>query len=154
MKNKKAVYKLLPVVVLIWALIFYRIFSAASGEEEKNVSQSMEQLPEQQSDTSQAFTINANYPDPFLKTAAPAQVKKAEKKKEVAKPVVIIKWPSIVYGGTIKNQQSKKQVALVEINGTSNMMRLEEEIAGVQLKKIYKDSIEVVFQQQKKVIVK
>jgi hypothetical protein len=154
MKNKKAVYILMPLVVLIWAIIFYRIFSAASGEDGNTGFQSMDQLPEQEADTNQTFTIAANYPDPFLKTAALVSVKKVEKKPPVVKPIVNIKWPNIVYGGTIKNQQSKKQVALVEINGTSNMMRLNEEVGGVQLKRIYNDSIEVVFQQQRKMIVK
>ena len=54
----------------------------------------------------------------------------------------------------IKNQKTNKQVYLVTINNQDNMMKPGDVISDVELKKVYRDSIEVTFHKEKKVIKK
>ena len=78
----------------------------------------------------------------------------APKKKSKPKPKAIPdkKWPSISYGGMIKNCKSVKVIALVNINKKSNLMQQGETKYEIELLKIYNDSIEVKFSGVKKYI--
>ena len=156
MKNKKAIYILLPLVAIIWGIIIYKVFSAIGSkaiEPSDNFSYSS-MLPVKTSiDT---FSIIANYRDPFL---GKMMVHSSEN-DQPAKPVIKIEkpkpvpaqWPSIAYHGMIKNQKTGKQLYLVKINNTDNMMKRGEIISDVELKETYKDSIEVVFKKEKRMI--
>jgi hypothetical protein len=48
--------------------------------------------------------------------------------------------------------KSNAQLCMVNINGQSNFMKEGDALVDVLLKKVYKDSIEVVFQKEKKII--
>ncbi len=158
MKNKKVVYLLLVVVVLIWGIIFYRIFSTVGASDNNTNSLNNHAKSEVDKNANDTFNIDGNYRDPFLGnmqvdkpvilSTAPKQVVKEEK------VVQKLAWPSIEYGGMIKNQKSNKQLVLVQINGQNNLMKTGDIVAGVQLMKIYKDSLEVSFQKEKKWIKK
>ena len=63
-------------------------------------------------------------------------------------------WPSITYEGMIKNQTSSRQLALLIINGESHFMKIDDQINGVEVLKIYKDSVQVVFEKIKRMIKK
>ena len=154
MKHKKITYLLLPLVAVIWGIIFYRIFSAVSPEPILPVGGSILTSKTINTSIPDTFSIIANYRDPFLgkvvqvKDSASGKVKPPKTEK-----VVIPKqWPSLSYGGIIKNQKSGKQFVLVNINGEGNLMKTGDEVSGIQLLKVYKDSIEVSFQKEKKVV--
>ena len=158
MKNKKVVYVLLPIVIIVWGIVFYRIFSVVnpSGAQFTPTSNLSNDLGVENSlvDT---FTIIANYRDPFL-----GKVISSEKHivgnasiNIPTKPLVIPKsWPAINYGGMIKIIKSSQQTALVYINGESKMMKMGDVETEVQLLKIYADSIEVMFQKGKRMVKK
>jgi hypothetical protein len=52
----------------------------------------------------------------------------------------------------IKYQKLKKEMVLLEVNGQEHMMKLGENVAGVTLSKAFKDSVEVQFGKEKKII--
>ena len=146
MKNKKLIYILLPLVILIWGSIIYKIFYNTSREEEL----ADEILPQKNiSATSvlDTFSIIANYRDPFLGNVVYSEnnVNEVPKQKVLPQPKVeqVVQWPNIVYGGMIKNQQSTKQLALLKINGKENIIKAGEMVGTIELVKIYKDSVEV-----------
>lgn len=158
MKNKKTLYIFLSVNVLVWGLVLYKIFSSFSNEvSSSGVTAAI--VPVSFAETSaDTFSLIANYADPFLgkmivKTdpspnPGPAPVKKTA---PVKTPVV---WPTIVYGGLIKNQKSSKQLVLVQINGQENFMNEGSTVNEVQLVKVFKDSIRVLYKKEKKTILK
>lgn len=157
MKNKKLTYFLLPLVILIWGTVFYKLFYTTFQEEEW--TNEIVNLPKNIAATSVAdtFSIIANYRDPFLGNVISRE--NSEKNLSQQKPIMsqpkvepVVQWPNIVYGGTIKNQQSAKQLALVKINGKENILKAGEKIGVVELMKIYKDSIEVKMGKDKKVV--
>lgn len=158
MNNKGLTYLLLVVVIIAWGYWLYMLAERFNwfGENGNNTEMNDFVPPELPKNLVDTFQIKADYRDPFLGkrmvVANPSQ-KLSVKPKELPKPVTL-SWPSISYSGMIKNQQSNKQLAIVVINGQSNMMKLGSVIAEVTLNKIYRDSIEVTYQKMKKVIKK
>ncbi|MFL5763635.1 MAG: hypothetical protein ACJ77K_06805 [Bacteroidia bacterium] len=159
MKNKKLTYALLPLVVLVWGMIIYRIMNVSGPDlpaDNKIVYQ--EKMPATAGDS---FSISANYRDPFnapvvrylnahpgnLPNPVPVVQKKAAQPASNS-------WPKVAYNGTIRNQQSKKELAMVEIDGQNNFMKQGDRLREIQLLKISRDSILVCFGKEKKVIYK
>lgn len=155
MKNKKVVYLLILVIAGIWAFILYRFFAFSSSPNNPEF-QALFVPPVLTSTTSDTFSISANYRDPFLgKTETKVESNRPKTTPVPKKVVELLKWPAITYGGMIKNRKSNAaQLCMVVINGQSNFMKEGDIIADVQLKKVYKDSVEVVFQKDKKMIKK
>lgn len=157
MKNKKATYILIPLVALVWAMIFYRIFSAVKPADNELMQTNALAMDSTVSNTlPDTFSIHANYRDPFLGTMISSErpvLRNTSLPTTPVKTTVIIKsWPVITYGGMIKNQKSNKQLALLQINGESKMMKVGDMEDEVELVKIYKDSIEVMFQKGKRMV--
>lgn len=155
MKNKKAVYLLVVLIAGIWGVIIYRFFNFASSSENSTAFQSSFVPPVLSSGTADTFSIAANYRDPFLgRVEVRSEVKKPAVNPLPKKAVEPLKWPTITYGGVIKSRKSNSQLCMVIINGQSNFMKEGDAIADVKLKKVYKDSIEVTFQKEKRMIKK
>lgn len=162
MKNKKLVYVLLPATLAVWILIAVRIYKTlnpASDAEHLTVQQPKEKPAGQT--ISDTFAIENNYRDPFGKVAAAvnrnysAGASPALPKKNVQPPAPASKtasWPVVIYSGMIKNQNSNKQLVLVSINGNLRSMKPGDNIDNVQLGKIWKDSIEVVWNKERKFV--
>jgi hypothetical protein len=155
MKNKKLLYLLIPLTVLIWGNIIYKIVATVNSGNEAQI-QSIHQIEnsaiENMNDT---FLINPNYRDPFLgkmikKETDVTTTSIATPLKTVKNTPVISTWPAIVYLGIIKNQKSNKQLTLVQINGQSYSMKIGESVSEIELCKVCKDSIELKFGKEKK----
>jgi hypothetical protein len=139
-KNKNLLYILILGTLLIWGVILYKIMNVIGSEkDELNSEKNYIAMVDKNESLPDTFTILANYTDPVV---------------ELQKPIVITPWPAIVYLGVIKNQKSNKQFVMVQINNQSNAMKLGEIIEGVTLLKVYKDSVEVKFNKEKKFIKK
>ena len=157
MKGKNAIYILLPLVIIIWGLISYRLYSTLKKDELSSPEKDRAIIPSSNEIISPNFEISPNYRDPFLgklvsekKIAKQGGSKITPSKQKLPSPSV--PWPLIKYGGIIKNQQSNSQLVLVTINGKENIMKVNQSSNDILLNKIYKDSIEVVFQKEKKVV--
>lgn len=112
------------------------------------------------------FRIETLARDPFLNKQGQEMVsvtKKYEAKpsgvgnKQVIqfiKPMEYINWPSISYYGYIKSKENNEELILVKINDKLYKIRINDQIEGITLKKVYKDSIEFNFNKEKKTIQK
>jgi hypothetical protein len=156
MKNKKLLYVLLPITLGIWITIFVKIYNSLYPAESRisPVYEQKEELSQQL--TSDTFSIQNHYRDPFLGKSEPGlkkhgEVISASLVKPSEKPVTA-SWPNIQYSGLIKNQQSKKQLVLLEINGSLKTVQSGGIIDNIQICRVYKDSIEVKFNKQKRFI--
>jgi hypothetical protein len=106
--------------------------------------------------TNDTFSIHSDYRDPFLDKSIPKK-DPSDAPAKVSIPVApVVKmalvWPAITYSGIIKNQKSNKEMVLVQINGQDFMAKAGETKNGVTLFKVYRDSIEVHFSKEKKII--
>jgi hypothetical protein len=152
--NKKLVYFLLPLVIVVWVFFFYRIYTGLYSSNELII----QQKDLFHSGNSHAFQVDtfgliASYRDPFLgKVVSESEKNNPAVISPKRKVVPAMPWPSIIYSGMIKNQSSKKELAMLQINGQSNLMKPNEIISEVQLIRIYRDSIQVRFGKEKRMI--
>lgn len=166
MKNKKMTYFLVPVVIIIWGLVIYKIFSYTDSSSDKNAIPTISNQKETIAIEKDTFSIIADYKDPFLgknisiydedynnETESENDKKKVpEVKKE--EPKINIKWPSIIYGGIIYNAKTKKSVGLVKINNRDYLGNKGNKIEEIEIVEMYNDSIKVKFSEQLKTIIK
>jgi hypothetical protein len=155
MKNKKLLYLLVPAVLLIWGGLFFRIYNrmnatAPAVEAFRNQGDSMSY--QGMNDT---FSIAPNYRDPFLHKNASfreSDAKHVLKQKPKPAPEQNVKWPIVLYYGMIKNQESNKQLVLVQVDGVSHRLKPGDRIGGLELKKVYRDSLALSFGKEIKMI--
>lgn len=168
MKNKKFTYILIPLVLVLWGTIVYRIFHTVNNnnsttlmDKDSSVSTIQGQI------VPDTFSIHPDYNDPFQRQKAknPNSSKihiqavtnhsqEQQNTKQAINQIVALTWPNIIYNGLVKNQKSNKQLAILQVNGQSNIMQVGDIIADVKLVKITTDSVELVFQNTKKAIKK
>jgi hypothetical protein len=160
MKNKKLLYILIPATLLLWGAIIYRIIGTVGNDESVNTMASSFVPMVDSLEVNDTFSIHPDYRDPFsgksLKKVLPVSSENrvvAPKVPKINTPLVSV-WPNVAYGGIIKNQKSNKQSVLVLINGQSNIMNVGDVNLGIQLLKVYGDSIEVKFNKEKKIVKK
>jgi hypothetical protein len=149
MKNKKLLYILIPGTLVVWGVIVYKIL-AGVGDNDRNTVQKLviSEIPKKQimDDT---FSIHPTYRDPFsgFKEVKRVEIGVSQNQPKKVQPLVPIvtkvEWPDIRYGGMVKNQQ--KQLIIIQVNGQSTILKIGELFQGVELNKVYKDSIEVKF---------
>ncbi|MFY9310325.1 MAG: hypothetical protein WAQ28_14870 [Bacteroidia bacterium] len=168
MKNKKLTYILIPLVAGLWGTILYKIFHTVNNKNNDFVINANILTGSMKSESAiDTFTINPDYNDPFLgkgiKKPVPSgdqipavvnttQVKKPEKQAP-AQPA-LANWPGIIYNGIVKNQKSNKQLAMIQVNGQASIMQEGDVTMDLKLLHITKDSIELMFQNEKKIFKK
>ncbi len=173
MKNKKLQYILIPVVLLVWGLIIYRVvdFTKQDDPVEPQIVSNIQ--PKQNNGYAQdTFSLHANYHDPFLKNVrytrpiyknANTSNEKKEKKKVKTKPesnialrrdiLENIRWPEIKYGGIVQNTQSGDKVGLIEVDKREFLIRKNDSVQRIFIKDIYKDSVIVIYKEKHKTFV-
>jgi hypothetical protein len=156
MKNKKMTYILLAGVVVVWGLIFLRIYSSLFSDSKEISSSKPVIRGKQDYFKKDTFVLVAKYRDPFLggihnpsnSIGLKAAVNKIKSKPVVLKPKepeIQIDWTVINYVGLIKNTGSNKHVSLMNIKGKEYLMEEGVVEDGVKLVKNCKDSVKVVF---------
>src|SRR6185369_15425411 len=101
MKSKRAVFILLLLVIIIWGLIAYRIYSTIKSDEISPIKNDFVNNFESVS-PNEDFKLVANYRDPFLGKLMDVNVTRSKAKVPVA--IIPLQWPEIKYKGIIKNQ--------------------------------------------------
>ena len=154
MKKKSFTYILLIVVAIIWFQVFARVKGSFFGEEapeHQPIKNSMVMAPK----VKDTFALNANYRDPFQDGGFTAveeiNENEIEQLMERPKPPPPVYWPKIKYYGIVRNTESTKPLAIVNVDGVQLMLRKGEEIFdGIKLSAIGRDSILVVNKREKR----
>lgn len=162
MKNKKVIYYLLPVVLLLWSVILYRIYTGTSGQPKmhgypSHASEKILGIPEKKE-----YSLLLNYSDPF--TNHPSAVTKQRKSEVILNASVITDnklldhpsnydWANVLYVGTIEHADKNYSIALLQIQGKSYMLSIGKKTSeGMQLLKITQDSVQLRVGKEKKYI--
>lgn len=151
MKNKKTIYILLPIVLLIWGAVMYQFFSFSTTEELQTTTSDAFVLKPITLKKRDTVTINVKYRDPFLgkmyaeKGNGTIAKKKATNLKKVPKIVEPIVWPTIVYKGIVSDTKAKNIVFMLIINGQSFLMRKGETENEIFLKEGDRESVYVKY---------
>lgn len=148
MKNKKSIYILLPIVLLIWGMLIYQFFSFSAPEDSlENVPMEFNIKPLKLKERT-PFFINVGYRDPFLGKMYAAPVTSPKKSvviKKHIKPEETLVWPSIHYKGTISDTKDKKKIFVMIIDGHNFYMKKGDTENGVFLKDGDKESVYVKY---------
>ena len=150
---------MLPIVILVWGFVFFQLFgsfftSPNYAKEKENTIISIEEVKK---DT---FLIVADYRDPFLGNRAQSkkignsnnQARKISRKiaaKKSDKP-----WPSLAYNGMIKNNNSKRRVGIIKLNGKEYLIKEKDIVEDVTILNISKNFVKLRFQREIKTITK
>lgn len=157
MKNKKMIYILFPVTIIVWGLIIFRIFNYANQEPEFQFSEKNITNIIKDSLVIEEFEIKANYRDPFIRSIA--TVKKDDDKKNANKRNNRgtrtrinrkIRWPKVEYNGIVENIKNKATLAILNIDEKNCLLKNNEECNQVLVIKIYEDSIRLKYNDEEK----
>ena len=159
MKNKKVIYFLLPLVLIIWGIIIYRVFSDTVKIDNSQILSKDDHFKtvKKNADT---FSIYADYSDPFLDYLWEDDESVFEKDfteeydTGLEKPEKSVSWPKISFGGIVKNQKSNKQIMIITIDQSGHLMKVGDIVMGVTLKKVFNDSIVVAYEKEMKTVSK
>jgi len=158
MKNKTLTYGLGVAVLVVWGLILYRVFAYVKTDDSGDgtpVAFTKEPYNDYavKKDTS---ILTLKYRDPFGLVRAPDTDKVIFKHRvplNAATPKQAFNWDFIKYTGYIRNPETKKLIAILQINGKSAMMAEGEVSDNVKLLKNAQDSVKVRFNGKEKYIV-
>ncbi|MNK95318.1 hypothetical protein D3C87_1155500 [compost metagenome] len=150
MKNKKNIYILLPLVLLVWGAVLYQVFSFTKSDEEPAVNNSEFTIKPLKINKRESFAINVNYRDPFLgkmyapQTASNTKAKSSKTVKE-PKPKETLVWPTILYKGMISDSKEKNKIFMIIIDNKNYYMKIGDTENEIFLKSGDKESIYVKY---------
>ena len=148
MKNKKNIYLLLSVVLIVWGGVLYQVFSFTNDEEVISSANPEFTIKPLKIKKRQVFAINVNYRDPFLgKMYAPQVVTKVKSPtvKKTTKIQENLVWPVILYKGMISDTKDKNKIFMLVIDGHNTYMKIGDTENEIYLKKGDKESVYVKY---------
>lgn len=157
MKFTKRQTTILSIVVIgIWGAVFYRLYTVFN-QDDVPVIVNTNPVSNKVSIKLDTFSISTHHVDPFLKKTIKnnhnsGSIQIAQKQVSqipIKKPIAEAAMPSIQYLGLVKNSKLNKQVAMLSINGAIGNYVQGEKIGGVEILKIFRDSIQVKFNKNK-----
>lgn len=132
MKKNIITYILIFVVIVVWGIIFYRIFAPSNKNKEGVVSSNIKVSQTENERTG----LSLNYKDPF-------RIENPENKKNIKDHKAEIKEepPAFKYKGLIRGARNK--VIVIENNGVNEIIPLSDNILGFKIISINNDSVVV-----------
>lgn len=156
MKNKKYIIWLLLLVVFIWGAIIIQIIDLS--EEENNINATSEIINNDvTTKEADSFTLFLSYHDPFLMNndinlttenelqTTESHFENFRKQSSEQNNNSLRKKPEIAYHGLVKNIASKKIIVVLNIDFQDYLLSENEVIQGIELLKIYRDSVLVKY---------
>ncbi|WP_317897772.1 hypothetical protein [Aurantibacillus circumpalustris] len=151
LKNKKTLYILIPVNILVWGFFVYRFYTAFTDSDVSIPIVQSKEIKVLGLKDSIAYKLSMDYKDPFLKESKREYVHNYSNSGNQPKKPAPVKTPSIApapkvlpdvkYLGLIKNNTSGMATALVSVNGQSKLIKQNESIDGIIFKTFNQDSL-------------
>lgn len=167
MQKKRLNIILILAVLGLWGSVIYKSLNRFFPSENYN-SKNLNSIQsfDIKKITKDTFSLQKLSRDPFLDKPlvsekpnnvvvqkALSQIKKTNHTvPTVSKPALV--WPQVSYYGYIKSQQKIEELVLVKIDNRFLKVRKNQNVDGLIIKRIFKDSIEIGFNKEKKVIYK
>lgn len=145
MKNKKNIFFLLPIVLIIWGGVIYQFFSIASPAETQKETITGFSIKPLDIKERKNITIDVNYRDPFLGKMYVEQKKTIVTPKKTPKIVEVVNWPTITYKGLISDSKKKNKIFLMIIGGETFYMKKGDLKNEVLLKDGNNESVTIIY---------
>ena len=165
MKNKKVTYILLPLVIIVWGLVIYRIFFEGKTKPENISAVAKPLIKESSKEEKSTYKLIANYRDPFLSNIKQSvveteNIKEKEENNRSANlrrrrtNISRTRWPEISYGGFIEGNKDQKITILLSIKNRDYLVQEGDTIDKIFIKAFYGDSLLVVYNEEEKILKK
>jgi hypothetical protein len=164
LKNKKAIYILIPLNIAIWGFFIYRFYTAFNEYDGPALSEKTAPVRLETTKDSVTYKLSLDYKDPFLREAerhyvnnnTPVVTKTVVPRAPVVKtPTVTPKQlPDIKYLGLIKNSTSGASTAIISLNGQSKLIKVNDVIDGITFKSFDNNQLVALLGKDKMVIKK
>jgi hypothetical protein len=153
MRNKKMTFFLIPLVILIWGILFIRLYKnfGPKGNLLKNYSHETTAKIIVENDT--VMRLKLNYPDPFLKTKERKLNSVGHSSNEISNNKSIVNWPVIEYHGFL-GKNSTEATGLLKIGESNLLVKQNLVYSGIKIHSITKDSIYVEYEKEKRWLLK
>ena len=114
MRSSKNIYYLLPVVLLIWIVIAYKVINYMKPKDTALIGGKTIKKTSLNTKTD-TFVLKLNYRDPFLEYAIHSDVSKRSSVKAPTKisPTMPVQFPEIKYHGIVTNRNTNKTIAII-----------------------------------------
>jgi hypothetical protein len=147
MKNKKTYYFLLPLVIGIWSLIIYKIFSAVHQEDinPPEITQIALSDVTRPKITSRNIELSEVNRDPFLNKVY-INRNAPEPKERLQK----IEWPVVNYQGLISTSTKENMVAVFKINNQEVLLGKGDEFKGLKVLSASKNSAKILYKYEQR----
>lgn len=155
LKNKKAIYILVPLNIAIWCYLGYSIYSGLKEDELPEFSESNNKIKLDELKDTVTYRLILNYSDPFLKDGEKVNShsnstlagnngrKNAQINSNKTQTIAAVKpLAEIKYLGLVKNNSTGNSTALISINGKSHTVKKGDIIDGITVKNISNETIE------------
>lgn len=147
MNNKKTSYFLLPIVVAIWSIIIYKIYSAVHQEDISSPNFAQVEIPgiTYPKITPKKIQLNKVERDPFLnKIYRNRDI--AKKKKRLKQ----IEWPLINYLGLISTSTRQEKIAIFKINNQEVLLGINEEFKGIKVLSVNSQKAKIIYKNEQR----
>jgi hypothetical protein len=160
MKNRQLIYILIPLVLIVWGLIIFKIFKQIrhsnnhASEVFSNLKNS-DQVTEPDS-----FSLILHYRDPFLQgIVRPLSSSRSfgsliNNNSNLTSIKPQVNFPASKYSGLVINYKNKNKLGVIKIDNKDFLVKEGELIAGEKIIRLYNDSVIVRFRNIKKTILK
>lgn len=143
-KNAKTIF-LLILLFIVWGIIGYKIYEHTKDTSIKVDAELSFKYKAPTLIRAKEYVLQLNYKDPFLPTKS-VDIKKTVVKNAKRK---YIRWPRLEYKGCI--YRKKRRLGILNLGGNLEFVRQGDELKEIKIKIIYKDSIQLVYKDDKRV---
>lgn len=158
LKNKKAIYILIPLNIFIWCYLGYSIYSGLKEDDLPEISNNSSTIKLDELKDSVNYKLSLNYKDPFLREREKSKIYSSNgssnnnnhsnatpKTIPVKVPTVAVVKPltEIKYLGLVKNNTTGNSTALLTVNGKSYLVKKGDVVEGISIKNISNESVEL-----------
>ncbi len=134
MKKNKNSKILLPIVIIIWGVLIYKVYDAFNPGENKIRESNSENFIPPQSKERDTFSLLPIDSDPFLGIAyIKKQVNTTKPAPNNRKKEEEVIWPVINYLGIVSDENSITSVFILQINGQQYLIKKSETIQEIIL---------------------
>jgi len=147
LKNKKNIKILVPVVVLIWGLVIYKIVDAFSSEDMTMLKNTPSTFKAPEVHEKETFALLPIQSDPFLGTMYHKPKAKKTTHRNIRQEIV---WPSINYEGFISGTTKKTTVFMLNINGQQHLVKKGDILQNIKVIKGNQENLKLKYKGQTK----
>ena len=155
-KKNKFQYFLLPIAIIVWGYIIYKIFFYVERVEQSSINEQIGFVEPVEVNIPETYTLLNNYRDPFSsdfialeRDTSLSKLSKVDTLRSKNKTDVVshdeITCPKIVYKGCILNREKSIEKAFIQIDGSTFSVSTGDTVFGVLIEKLFTDSLIVSF---------